>query len=116
MAKILVIEDAKDVAKMLSFLLAAYSHEVELAYTAADALTKVILFEPQLVLLDVFLGDESGRELCKMIRKFNQQVPVLLMSASAAALDNYEECHANDSIEKPFSTDILMGKINRLLG
>jgi DNA-binding response OmpR family regulator len=116
MAKILVIEDAKELAKMLSFLLSAHLHEIELAYTPADALTKIILFEPQLVLMDVFLGDENGRELCKTIRKFNKKVPIMLMSASADVLENHEECQANDSIEKPFSTDILMGKINRLIG
>lgn len=90
-------------------------YEVEIACTNKEAIQKVIAFAPNLIIIDVWLGNESGRELCKEIKRFNKTVPIILMSANASNLADYEICEADDVIEKPFDINSLLNKVNQLL-
>jgi len=115
MAKILIVEEAHDVAQILFFILTAHSHEVEIAYSIEDATEKMIAIAPDLLILEIRIGSGNGKEVCQEIRRFNEKVPIMLMSTNAALLHDYEIFGANDSIEKPLDIDILLGKINKLL-
>jgi len=115
MAKVLIIEDTSEVAEMIHFVLTAHSHEIEIAYSTQEAFQKIIAFAPDILVLDVWLGSGNGKDLCKEIRKFNKKIPIILMSANAALLHDYEICEANDILEKPFDISVLLDKINKLL-
>ena len=92
-------------------------HEVEIAHNFQLAFKKFISFAPNLVILDVWLGDDNadGRDLCKEIRRFNRSVPIILMSGRHDVLKDYEQYGANDTIDKPFDIDPLLLKIDKLL-
>jgi DNA-binding response OmpR family regulator len=115
MANILLIEDSRDVADMLTLLLTLKSHHVETAFSTKEAKQKIENSSFDLIMIDVLLGSDSGKELCKEIRRMNKQVPIILMSANPALLKNYAECEANAIIEKPFNIKQITDQISTLL-
>jgi DNA-binding response OmpR family regulator len=115
LAKILIIEDHFDVAEIIGQQLYLNFHEVEIAHTYPEAFKKFIAFAPNLVIIDVCLGPADGRELCREIRRFNNWVPILLMSGNPELLRDCELSGANSTIEKPFDLDELLAKVDSLL-
>jgi len=63
--RILVVDDDAEIRDMLRRLLEADDYQVEAVSTAPDALAAVVREEPDLVLLDVVLDTEDGRDLLK---------------------------------------------------
>ena len=115
MAKILLIEDSPDLAEMLTLLLRLKSHDVVTASSNITAKQKIDNSPFDLILIDVWLGRDSGKELCKQIRKTDKKVPIILMSANPGLLKDYAECEANAVIEKPFNIKSITEQINALL-
>jgi DNA-binding response OmpR family regulator len=115
MAKILLIEDSRDLADMLTLLLMLKSHEVETAYSTQEARQKIECSPFALIMMDVLLGSENGKDLCKEIRSLDKQVPIILMSANPSLLKDYNECGASVIIEKPFNIKQITEHINKLL-
>ena len=115
MAKILVVDDTEDLLDLLSVMLKIKEHEVATSSNAVDAMQKVKSFYPDLIMLDIILGDSRGNELCKTIKRSHPDIPILLMSASLPLLRNYKAYNADDFIEKPFDIVILNKKIDALL-
>ena len=115
MSKILVVDDSEDLLDLLTVMLRIKGHEVSTAYGIVDAIKKVDSFSPDLIMIDVLLGNRSGKELCKTIKKSKSYIPVMLMSASPPLLKNFKECKADDFIDKPFDITELNTKIDALL-
>ena len=115
MSKILVVDDSEDLLDLLTVMLTIKGHEVATAGNTTDALKKVNSFFPDLIMMDVLLGNKSGKQLCWSIKKTNPVIPVLLMSASPALLKNFGDCNADDFLEKPFDINILNRTIDALL-
>ncbi|MES2429728.1 MAG: response regulator [Bacteroidota bacterium] len=113
--KILVVDDAEDIVGLLTILLTKNNFEVETAYSNKTLLDKMHTFFPDLILLDVNLNGENGRDICKQIKDTGNKAPIILMSANHELLANHEECKACDVIEKPFLLDKVLSKINALL-
>ena len=65
-------------------------------------------FQPELVLLDINVGDHDGREMCKKIKSHAeyQHIPVILISANHDHLKSYSDYAANNIIEKLSKTCI----------
>ena len=73
-------------------------------------------FLPDLIILDIWLQREDGRELCKEIKaKHSSNIPVILMSASGKLHNNYAASNADAGIEKPFDIHRLNKTINEVL-
>jgi DNA-binding response OmpR family regulator len=115
MAKILVVDDTKDLLDLLTVMFRIRGHEVAISSNAADATEKIESFYPDLVMLDIILGDSRGNDLCKKIKKDHPSLPIILMSASPPLLRNYKVYKADDSIEKPFDIPLMNKKIDALL-
>lgn len=115
MQKILVIDDSKELLEMLGFVLNINGYQVQTATTRSKALTEINNFRPDVILMDVRLNYDDGRELCKEIKSLPlQSVPIIfLLSASPELLHNYEDYSADGTIEKPFDIDTISEKINR---
>src|SRR5208283_2807028 len=69
MARILVIEDEKDIQDVLEYNLRQAGHKVNLASTGLDGLKLAREKKPDLVLLDLMLPDISGTEVCKALKQ-----------------------------------------------
>lgn len=116
MATILVIEDTVEILEMIDLVLGTFGHDVVGAPGKFEINAMITHYNPQLVLLDVLLRQNlSGREICKMIKTFRPSLPVILMSADAKLLVEYESFNADAIIEKPFDIIELKNKIESLL-
>ena len=116
MPKILVVDDSTDLLKVFPLIFKMSGYEVE-AVSSKDKLNKALAeFVPDVVLLDVRLSGEDGRELCKEIKENHpQNIPVILTSASPELLQDYEACKADAVIEKPFNIQTLLKKVTEVL-
>src|SRR4030095_12539871 len=81
--RILCVEDDEDTCEMLTLALQLSGYEVVAAHTFADAITKTLTGHFDAYNLDSRLPDGSGVDLCKEIREFNSDTPILFYSADA---------------------------------
>ena len=115
MAKILVVDDSSDLLEVFSMILNRRGHKVK-SIVSGDKLNETIsLFEPDLILLDVLLRQENGRDICRKIKEENKVLPIVLISANPNLLKDFEECEADAVIEKPFQIQTVMTTVNKLL-
>ena len=116
MQKLLVIDDDEDVSAML-FLLLRSKFEVAVITKSEDIFLKIRNYQPNIILLDVFLTGYDGRVICKQL-KFHpsyKHIPVIMVSGHDEVLDSISKYGADDFILKPFEADQLVLKIERLL-
>ncbi len=115
--RILIVEDEQKIANTLKLGLSEHGYEVDTGY---DGQTGLKLFESNpynLVVLDINLPLINGYELCKLIRKRNNHVPVIMLTAFSSLNDKIEgyDAGADDYIIKPFEFKELLMKIRVLL-
>jgi two-component system, OmpR family, KDP operon response regulator KdpE len=111
-ARILVIDDEKEIVRALSRSLAAHGYTVLTARTGEEAINMVRQHHPDLLLLDLLLPDISGLEVCRQIRK-ESNVPILVLSVKEAERDKVEalDLGADDYIQKPFGMNEVLARI-----
>jgi two-component system phosphate regulon response regulator PhoB len=119
MARILVIEDEKDIQDVLEYNLRQAGHKVSLATTGQDGLKLAREKKPDLVLLDLMLPDMSGTEVCKSLKQdtLTRDVQVLILTAKGEEIDRVVgfEIGADDYVVKPFSVRELVLRIQAIL-
>jgi two-component system, OmpR family, alkaline phosphatase synthesis response regulator PhoP len=119
MTRILVVEDESHIARGLQFNLEAEGYQAVLAETGEVALK--LLLEPHhgfdLVVLDVMLPGVDGFTVATELRKAQQFVPVLMLTARGRPEDVLKgfESGADDYLPKPFELTILLARIKGLL-
>jgi DNA-binding response OmpR family regulator len=116
MNKLLIIDDDEDISAML-FLLLRKDFDVAVVTKSEDIFPKIKSFQPDIILLDVYLTGYDGRVICKQL-KFHpdsKHIPVIMVSGNDEILQTVEQYGANDYIQKPFKSEELLAKINDLL-
>lgn len=116
MKKILIIEDDLNVARELSISLKKWSFEVDIIKNFNNILKEVIDNKPSLILMDVNLPYYDGFYWCEKIREVSK-VPIIFLSSRDSNMDIIMGINngGDDYITKPFSTEVLISKINALL-
>ncbi|MBA3674079.1 MAG: response regulator transcription factor [Chitinophagaceae bacterium] len=117
MNKLLIIDDDEDVSAMLFILLRSKDFEVAVVTKSEDIFSRIKTFQPDIILLDVFLTGYDGRVICKQL-KFHpdsRHIPVIMVSGDDEVLQSAEQYGANDVIQKPFEAEMLLSKINNLI-
>lgn len=113
---ILVIDDEKQIRRLLEITLTANEYKVISAVNGKDGLVDAATLHPSLILLDLGLPDIDGHEILKKLRDWYQK-PVIILSVRDSeeeiikALDN----GANDYLTKPFRTGELLARIRAAL-
>jgi len=104
--RVVIIEDERDVSRLLEFNLRSAGFAVTTAETGAEGFAAVLSMQPDVVVLDLMLPDTSGYEVCKQIRSDPQvgEVGVLILTAKGEAEDRILglEVGADDYVVKPF--------------
>lgn len=114
--EILVIDDEAQIRKLLEITLQTSGFSVRLAESAKSGLAEAKQFNPDLILLDLGLPDESGQVVLKKLREWYTK-PILILSVQSSedeivkALDH----GANDYLVKPFRTGELLARIRTSL-
>ncbi|SDF49733.1 Response regulator receiver domain-containing protein [Mucilaginibacter pineti] len=112
--KILVLDDDQDILEIISYILLDKGYEVETLNTGEDVFKVIQQFHPDLILMDVMLGNMDGRVICRHIKSSleTENVPVILISASHNLSQSLKQDGApNDFIAKPFDIDDLIKKV-----
>jgi DNA-binding response OmpR family regulator len=114
--KILIVEDDPDICDLLKRVLESDGYEVETASDSAGALKAVAEGPPDLVLLDVVLGGEDGRDLLVKLRQ-KSDVPAVFLTGRGLEGDRIAGLRmgADDYIVKPFSRGELSARIETVL-
>jgi two-component system phosphate regulon response regulator PhoB len=119
MARIVVIEDEKDIQDILEYNLGKAGHKVNLASTGQEGLKLARGQKPDLVLLDLMLPDISGTEVCKALKQdpATRDIQVLILTAKGEEIDRVVgfEIGADDYVVKPFSVRELVLRIQAIL-
>jgi len=115
--RILCIEENEDSCQIVTLWLNRAGYEVELARTAAEALNKTLMGGFDLLLLDNYLPDGSGLELCKQIREFNNHTPICFYTTDAfpKQIDAAMMAGANGYLIKPVYPDDIERMVEQLL-
>lgn len=114
--RVLFVEDTSDTRDLVEFSLKQDGFEVVTAQTALDGLRLAREKSYALIMLDIGLPDKDGLELCREIRGFDQQTPIIFYTAFAELLDAEEAAKAGAQgwLRKPEDTPRL-GEIARRL-
>lgn len=114
---VLVVEDEKSIADILRFNLELKNYRVSTAYDGEEGLAKARAEKPDLILLDIMLPKMIGFEVCEILRKEGNNVPIILLTAREEEDDKVKglEIGADDYITKPFAIEELLARIRAAL-
>lgn len=117
MSKLLIADDSMDLLDLMDLFLSEKGYQVKCASNKKSLFSCLKNYEPDVIIMDVFLENVDGRELCKKLRsdKKTKHIPIIVFSANPYAIANYKSFGANDFIEKPFSLENVVSKIENVL-
>ena len=117
MKKVLIADDDVDLLDMVKMLLSRAGFAISTIATGKSFFERVNIIKPDIILLDVFLGDTDGRTLCQLVKtdpEF-QDIPVILYSAGYISTSSIFQSKANAFFSKPFDIKDLVEKIKALV-
>jgi DNA-binding response OmpR family regulator len=114
MRRIIVVDDNEDILEIIKLILEGYDYEVATLADGSLLFEKIHEFKPDLILLDIMLGNMDGRELCKAMREDDEtkDIPVIFVSASHSISERFIAMGSNvDFLAKPFDINDLIDKV-----
>lgn len=117
MAKILIVEDEKNIARFVELELLHEHHEVTVCYDGRTGLDTAQSSEFDLILLDIMLPGLSGLEILRRLRQAKSTVPIIMLTAKDDISDRVAglDSGADDYLTKPFAIEELLARIRRSL-
>lgn len=118
MKRILVVDDNNDILEVLRYILEDSGYTVDTLSDGHFLFDKIKEHLPDLILLDIMLGDLDGRILCETVKtkKETHDIPVILVSASHNISASLKKTGGpDDFVAKPFDIYVLLNSIERQL-
>jgi len=116
--RILVVDDEEDLCEILQFNLETEGYQVDVAYSAEEALKKNIA-EYNLLLLDVMMGEMSGFKMARALREnpATATTPIIFLTAKDSETDRLTGFNigADDYISKPFSIREVLARVKAVI-
>lgn len=115
--RILLVDDDIDLLMLLERKLQKSGYIIESAASMPEAEYVLSLFKPNIVILDINVAGDDGRQLCWKIKNTgdNRQAKVVLMSGYNYSINRQLLFGADDYVAKPFQSEYLLQKIESLL-
>lgn len=117
--RVLVVEDEDNIATALDYLLTREGYVHDRIANGGEAMARIRLSHPDLVLLDVMLPEVSGYEICQSVRgdPALANVKILMMTARGSAMERRKglALGADGFISKPFELSELRVAVRALL-
>ena len=118
--KIMIVDDEPDVVDLVKLVLKSEGYEVVTAYSGKEALEKVGVEMPDLVLLDIMMPQMDGWEVYNRIKSNakTKDIPVAMLTAKSQSIDKMIGLHVvqvDDYITKPFGRAELLERVKKIL-
>ena len=116
MAKILIIEDEKQMAEFIYLELKHEGYDVDICYDGEQGYEKAIKIDYDIILLDIMLPKINGMEVCRRVR-IKKDTPIIMLTARGDTIDkvNGLDIGADDYLTKPFEIEELLARIRVVL-
>ncbi len=114
MDRILVVDDNVDILHVVQAILETHGFEVLTTARGEETFEKTESYQPQLILMDVYLSSRvDGRQICNALKQNEKtkDIPVIMFSAQTKLEEVLKVCKADDFIAKPFAMKDLIFKI-----
>ena len=115
---VLIIEDDRSLAEVVSYNLEREGYQVLLAHDGQDGITQAQLKHPSIIILDLMLPVLDGLEVCRRLRadSATKNIRILMLTAKAEESDELIgfSLGADDYVTKPFSVKVLLERIKAL--
>lgn len=116
--RILVVDDEEDLCEILQFNLETEGYQVDVAYSAEEALKKDLSVY-NLLLLDVMMGEMSGFKMARVVRENPETagIPIIFLTAKDSETDRLTGFNigADDYIPKPFSIREVLARVKAVI-
>ncbi|HET9389675.1 MAG TPA: response regulator transcription factor [Steroidobacteraceae bacterium] len=115
--RILLVEDEKKLSELITRTLQSESYAVDAALDGQSGWEMAESYEYDLIILDLMLPNLSGTEILRRVRRQNQAVPILVLTAHDATVEKVKhfEAGADDYVTKPFAFAELVMRVKALL-
>lgn len=113
LAKILIVEDERKIARFVELELKHEGYEVAIARDGQSGFDMAMAEDIDLVILDVMLPVFSGIEVCRRIREAGSDIPIIMLTAKDDVMDKVTglDNGADDYMTKPFAIEELLARI-----
>lgn len=117
MKKVLVVDDDKDIVDAIQMVLTIGGFESKATTKGHETFQYIKDYQPDLVILDMLLSGNDGRDICKQLKKNDstKKIPIIMISAHPTAKASTKESGAESFISKPFSVSGLLGEVNKYI-
>lgn len=114
--KIIVADDDPAIVDALEFMLVEAGYSVE-STVDASRVEKMLKPQPNLLLLDIWMSGQDGRDICKAVksRSDTKDIPVIMISANKDTEKLSKQAGADDFIAKPFEMQELLEKVEHYM-
>ncbi len=118
-SRILIVDDNEANCELLEAYLADVDCEVQIAVDGQDALERVTLFEPDLILLDIMMPKLNGYEVCKKIKENAQTKRIMVLMVTAldelGDIERAVDAGTDDFLSKPVQKIELLKRVQNML-
>ncbi len=117
MNKILIVDDSAELLEVMKIFLDKKGYITATASNKAQLFELIPVFKPDLVLLDVFLMNEDGRDICRELKNMDTSkfLCIIMFSASPKDLVDFKKYGADGCLEKPFGLTDILNKIKEVM-
>jgi len=110
--KIMIVDDDPHICEIVQIYCEKEGFQTSFCHNSNDAMKLLLSFEPDLIVLDVMLANESGIEWCRSVRNYTNAPIVFLSSREEDEIKiNALSDGGDDYVTKPFSPGVLIAKI-----
>lgn len=117
MSKIMIADDDPNIRELVIALLQNHGFETCEAADGRDALQNMLNEKPDLAIIDVMMPNMDGFELCRHLRRYYENMPILMLTAKGELTNKVKgfRLGADDYLTKPFEGDELIVRVQALL-
>lgn len=114
--RILLADDDAGITEAVKMMLEDEGYDVDTTFSGA-ALRSLHQDLPAVIVLDIWLAGEDGRDICRYLKgqEVTKHVPIILFSANTHVQQIAQEVGADDFLLKPFQIDTLLEKVQHFV-